>query len=186
MKVRCNATFISALLLSLCLVTSIPAALRNASTWNELYLEWPGVRIYNFLMVLGFAYLGIATIGLIVLWTGYKKRERWAWFVMLNILLCFFFPSSVLAVLLQIRAQNYRWSLLLDLLEPIRDKECWRCLTTVPSRSESSGIKCVAVAMMIGLLTFLVMSIALLLPVKAFFWRQPAAQIKSESPQDQA
>jgi hypothetical protein len=48
MKVRCDSTLISALLLSLCLVTSIPAGLRNASTWKELYFEWPGVKIQNF------------------------------------------------------------------------------------------------------------------------------------------
>ncbi len=186
MKFRCSTTSISALLLSLCLAMMIPAGLRNVSTWRDLYFERPGVKIQNFLMPLGFVYLGIVTIGLIVLWTGYRKRERWAWFVMLIILLCFSFPSSVLPVLLQIRAQNYRWSLLLDLLGSFRDKECWHCLTIVPSRSESVGIGCVTIVILIGLLKFLMMSVALLLPVKAFFWRQPAAQVKAESPHEQA
>ncbi len=171
MKVRCNTTLISALLLSLCLVSFIPAALRNALTWKQLYFEWPGVRIQNYLMPFGFVYLGIVTIGLIVLWTGYRKRQRWAWFVMLIILLCFAFPSSVLPVFLQIRAQNYQWSLLLDLLRASPAEGWWRCLAIRPACCDYVvGIGCVAVGMLIGLLTFLVMSVALLLPVKAFFW----------------
>lgn len=169
MKYRLSSTSISALLLSLCLVTSIPAALRNALTWRELYLEWPGVKVQNFLMPIGFADLGIVAMGLIVLWTGYRKRERWSWFVILTVLLCFSFPSSVLTVLLQIRAQNYRWSYLLDLLGAFRGNGSWNCLTIVPSRSEFVGIECAAVAILLGLLRFLVMSVALLLPIKAFF-----------------
>jgi hypothetical protein len=89
---------------------------------------------------------------------------------MLIILLCFSFPSSVLPVLLQIRAENYRWSYLLDLSWPFREKGWWHCLTIVPSPSEAVGIECVAVVILIGLLEFLVMSVALLLPIKAFFW----------------
>jgi len=182
MKIRFSATLISALLLSLCLVTSIPAALRNASTWKELYLEWPGVKIQNFLMPFGFAYLGIAAIGLIVLWTGYRKRERWAWFVMLIILLCFVFPSSVLPVLLQIRAQNYQWSLLSDLFGTSRELGWWHCITiTKPACCEYVvGIGCVAVGILIGILEFLVMSVALLLPVKAFFWTRSTKQAGSD------
>jgi hypothetical protein len=170
MKVRCNSTLISALLLSLCLAMMIPANLRNVSTWKEVYFEWPGVRIQNFLMPFGFAYLGIVMIGLIVLWTGYRRRERWAWFVMLIILLCFSFPSSVLPVLLQIRAGNYQWSYFLGILGVFREEGWWHCLTIVPSCSKSAGVECVAVVICIGLLKFLVMSIALLLPIKAFFW----------------
>lgn len=93
MKVRCSTTSISALLLSLCLVMSIPEARSNASTWRELTLKLPSGAIWNFLAPLGFADLGIVAIGLIVLWTGYRKRERWAWFVMLIALLFFYFPS---------------------------------------------------------------------------------------------
>jgi cytochrome bd-type quinol oxidase subunit 2 len=181
MKIRCNTTLISALILSLCLVTIIPGALKNASTWKELYFNWPGGKIQNFWMQFGFIYLGIVMIGLIVLWTRYRKRERWAWFVMLIILLCFDFPSSVLPVLLQIRAQNYRWSLLLDLLEPFREPGWWHCLTIKSACCDYVvGIECVAVVMLIGLLRSLVMSVALFLPVKAFFWRSANSKAASE------
>ena len=172
MKSRHGKTEISALLLSLCLLSFIPAALRNVLTWKELYFEWPGVKIQNYLMALGFVYLGIVMIGMIVLWTGYRKRELWAWFVMLTILLCFSFPSAVLPVLLQIRAQNYQWSLLLDLMRASPAEGWWHCLAMTPACCEYAvGIGCMAAHIMIGLLSFLVMLVALLLPIKAFFWR---------------
>jgi len=157
----------------------------NASTWKELYLGWAGGKIQNFWMQFGFIYLGIATIGLIVLWTGYRKRERWAWFVMLVILLCLDFPASVLPVLLQIRAQNYQWSLLMDLLTPFREQGWWHCLAIKPPGYVTS-IECMAVGMLIGLVRSLVMWVALLIPVKAFFWRNPAVNTKAESTQGSA
>lgn len=183
MKVRFSTTSISAVLLSLCLVTIIPAAMMNAATWKELYIEWYGGKMQNFWTQFGFIYLGIAAIGLIVLWTGYRKGERWAWLVMLVILLCFDFPGSVLPVLLQIRAQNYQWSLLLELLTPFREQGWWHCLAIKPP-DYVTGIECVAVGMLIGLVRSLVMWVALLIPVKAFFWRRPAAHLKAESPHE--
>jgi hypothetical protein len=173
MKVRYNSTLISALLLSLCLVTYIPESLRNVLTWNQLYFNWPRchLSLENVLMPLGFAYLGIVAIGLIVLWTGYRKRERWAWFVMLIILLCFSFPSAVLPVLLRICAQNYRWSLLFDLFRASPTEGWWHCLAIRPACCEYSvSVDCAEVRVLIGLLTLLVMAVALLLPVKPLFW----------------
>jgi hypothetical protein len=175
MKSRYSTTSISALLLSLCLITIIPGAIANAATWKELYLDWPGVKIQNYFAPFGFVFLGVATIGLIILWTGYRKRERWAWFIMLIILLCFDFPSSVLPVFLLIRDQNYQWSILLALLTPFREQGWWHCLAIKPA-FYSVGIECVDVGISIGLVRSLVMSVALLIPVRAFFWKQPAAQ----------
>ena len=168
MKIRCSITLISALLFSLCLVMSVPAALGNASTWRELTLKLPYGAIWNFLAPLGFADLGIVAIGLIVLWTGYRKRERWAWFVMLIVLLCFSFPSSVLP--------SYRWSYLLGFLGVLHEGG-WHCLTILPTPSKSVGIGCMTVLTTIGPLKFLVMSIALLLPIKAFFWKHVPPQL---------
>jgi hypothetical protein len=167
LKYRFSTTSISTLLLSLCLVPFISAGLRDASTWNEPFIKMPDGSMWNFMTPLGFVYLGIAMIGLIVLWRGYRKGERWAWFVMLIILLCFSFPSAVLPVLLQIRAQNYQWSLLLDLLRASPPQGRWHCLTSTVSCCV--GIECAAFGMLIDLFAFLVMLVALLLPVKAFF-----------------
>ena len=178
MKFRLSTPSISAWLFSLCLVMSIPAALSNASTWNELTIKLPYGAMWNFLAPLGFAYLGIVAIGLIVLWTGFRKRERWAWFVMVIILLCFSFPSSVLPVLLEIH--RFGWPILVDLLGAFRaDGHCW-IVSLRPNYSV--GIGCAFVPILIGLLSFFVMSVALLLPVKAFFWRpdppQPGVRTK--------
>ena len=102
-------------------------------------------------MPLGFFSLGFQLIGLIVLWTGYRKGERWAWFIMLIILLFFVFPPSALALLvMKMQTPSFEWS---EWFRSIREG--------FPQ----------AVWMAEGVLDFLVMFVALLLPVKAFFWR---------------
>lgn len=169
MKVRCSTTSISAFVLSLCVVTSIPAALSNASTWNELTIKLTLGEMWNSLAPLGFAYLGIVAIGLIVLWTGYRKRERWAWFVMLIALLFFYFSSWVLPVLLY--ARRFGWPYWLELLGAFRTGGWWHCWIASWRPNYSVGIACATALPMIGLVKFLVMAIALLLPVKAFFWK---------------
>jgi len=161
-------------LLSLCLVLSIPAALSNASTWNESTIKLPYGAMWNFLAPLGFAYLGIVAIGLIVLWTGYRRRERWAWFVLLIVLSFFYFPSNVLPVLLQIR--RFGWPYLLYLLGAFRAGGWWYCLIASLRPGSSAGMANWAIATMIRPLEFLVMLIALLLPAKAFFWRPSPSQ----------
>jgi hypothetical protein len=168
-KSRCSTTSVSALILSLCLVLSIPSALSLASGWNELSLKLPcNGAIWNFETPLGFASLGIAAIGLIVLWTGYRKVERWAWFVMLIILLSFSFPSSVLPVLLEIH--RFGWSIFLDLFGAFRGGEWLHCWIVSLRPNYSNGIACATVLILSGLLNFLLMLLALLLPIKAFFW----------------
>ncbi len=161
MKIRCNTTLISALLLSLGLVALIPGSLRFASTWRDLYLYGiPGMGTPNLLMILGFHSLGLEIIGLIVLWTGYRKRERWAWFVMLTILLFLVFPPHVLTVLVTVQSSGPDvWS---QWFQYIREGD-W------PS-----------IWIAVGVLTFLVMLVALLLPIKAFFWRSANSKAADE------
>jgi biopolymer transport protein ExbD len=125
--------------------------------------------MWNFETPLGFAYIGILAIGLIVLWTGYRKKERWAWFVMLIILFCFSFPSSVLPVLLQIH--RFGWSVLRDLFGASWGGEWLHCWIVSLRPNYSVGIACVPVLILSGLVKFLVMLAALLLPIKAFFWK---------------
>jgi hypothetical protein len=153
MNVRSSATSISALVLSLCLVTSIPAALSNASTWNELTIKLPLGSMWNFLAPLGFAYLGIVAIGLIVLWAGYRKRERWAWFVMLIALLFFYFPSYVLPVVLQ--SQRFGWPHLLDFLGIFREGGWWHCWIASLRPNYIGGLACVPLEILIRPLEFL-------------------------------
>ena len=136
--------------------------------------------MWNFETPLGFAYIGIVAIGLIVLWTGYRKKERWAWLVMLIILLCFSFPSSALPVLLQIH--RFGWPILLDLFGAFRGGEWLHCWIVSLRPNYSSGIACMPVLILSSLLNFLVMLVALLLTIKAFFWEpiptQPGMRTK--------
>jgi hypothetical protein len=150
LKTHFNTTLISVLVVSACLIELIPGSLRFASTWKEIYFEMPGFKEQNFLMQLGFCALGLEMIGLIVLWTGYRKKERWAWFVMLIILLFFVFPLNVLTLLLDMQTPSFAW---LAWLQGIREGD-------PPS-----------IGAAVGVLNFLVMLVALLLPIKAFFFR---------------
>jgi hypothetical protein len=148
-KSYCNTTSISALLLSLCLITVVPESLKSALTWREPYTVMP----------LGLYSLGFVMIGLIVLWTGYRKRERLAWFVMLIILFFYIFPSGFLPLLLQ------------NTIEP---EIFGPNLSTIDLSSEIKWIlegNRMAIGLMMELLVFPVMLIALLLPIKAFFWK---------------
>jgi hypothetical protein len=166
MRIRCNTTLISALLMSLCLIFFIPTSLQFASTWNTLYFyEAPGFQEPNLLMPLGFCSLGFEVIGLIVLWTGYRKKECWAWFVMLSILLFFVFPDNVLKLLLEMQTPAFQWSYWFNGIREVY----WPSILTA-----------------VGVLDFLVMAVALLLPIKAFFWRHPPAQVKAKSLHEQA
>jgi hypothetical protein len=154
MRIRCNTTLISTLLMSLSLIGLIPGSLRFASTWRELYFS-PGLHIENDRMIIGFYALGLVLIGLIVLWTGFRQRERWAWFVMLVILLFFIFPGYVLKQL--VIAYEHKLGLS-DFLQLIPNT--WAGDWQSPS----------SIGILLGALTFVVMLVALLLPVKAFFW----------------
>jgi hypothetical protein len=179
MKLRCNTTLISALLISLCLVISTPTSLELASTWKVVLYQCTLEQEHHFLeenrmMPVGLYSLGFEIIGLIVLWTGYRKKERWSWFVMVIILLFFVFPSIVLPQILPITQdpvpfklvfpQYFYYGLYIEILKGNH----------------------LAIWIAIGQLTFPVMAAALLLPIKAFFWRQPAAQLKAESPHKRA
>jgi len=159
MKFRCNVTVVSAVSLSLCLLLPLPGNLRLASTWREHYLIVGNYRPQNFMAPLGFCELGIQIIGLIVLWTGYRRRERLAWFVMFVILWCFFFPLYVLGIILDLQTVSFQFSTWIDGIRDGYGPSIWAAE---------------------GVLVFLVMLVALILPVKAFFWR--SASTKSLDP----
>ena len=151
---------ISALLMSLCLMFFIPASLQAASTWKTLYFDVAhGLREQNLLMPLGFCALGFEVIGLIVLWTGYRKMERWAWLLMFCILLFFVFPSNVLKLLLEMQTPAFQWSYWFN---GIRDGYRPGIMTAM------------------GVLDFLVMTVALFLPIKAFFWNKHTPAVNHE------
>lgn len=144
---------ISSILLSICLVSLVPASLRFASTWRSSYFDVGDFKEQNLLVLLGFYSLGLEVVGLIVVWTGFRKRERRAWFLMLVILLFFSFPANVLKLLLDMQTSPSEWS---SLIQGIR-KGYWPSIWVA-----------------FGIIDFITMVFALLLPIKAFF-RRPSA-----------
>jgi len=161
MKISWSTTLVSALFLTVCLVTFIPVGVKFASTWREPYIEGGMIKEQNYLTLLGFFSLGFVFIGLITLWTGYRRKERWAWLVMLAIIACFVFPGNVLPPLL-ISAQDgtgFHWSYWFGM-------RWWG--DPLPMRFA------------LGVLNFIVMLIALLLPVRAFWFSPPKSKTMDE------
>lgn len=149
---RYSPVLVSAVLQSLCLLSFVPGSLKSISTWRDATFEAGGYRTENLIMPLGCCFLGMALIGVTILWTAYRKNERWAWFAMLIVLVCFLFGGNMVPVVRMVYPPYFQWVLWFDCLRA----GDWRgiCLM-VPEAG----------------LPVLVMLLALLLPIKAFFWR---------------
>lgn len=151
MRISWSTTLISALILTVCLIAFIPVGVKFALTWREPYIQGGMLREQNYFTILGFSSLGFVTIGLITLWTGYRKKEPWAWLIMLIIVLCFVFPGNVLPPLL-IGLQDgtgVQWSYWFEI-------KWW---------GDPLGMR-----FGLGVLNFVVMLIALCLPIKTFWF----------------
>lgn len=147
-NIRLNIVSFSAGILTLCLLSLVPASLHWASTWRDLNIALPGISVQNFYMPLGFYSLGIELIGIVVIWTGFVRQQRVAWFVMLIIALLFVVPLNGLKLMLQMHASIITWS---DLVQGVRAGGGPMTWTVI------------------GALTFVAMLVGLLLPVSAFF-----------------
>ena len=158
MRYRLNTVLVSSIILSLSLAALIPPNLSFASTWRRQYLQGgPGFWTQNYLMPIGFASLAIVMVSLIVVWAAYLKTARWAWFCMLIVVWIFVFPVYVLPLLLHIiqSGNPRRWS----------DWSAW-----IGSAVRAPGVDRDAIK---GPCDFLIMGIALLLPVRSFFFKHP-------------
>jgi hypothetical protein len=158
MRIHFDAVSISSVLLTLSLLALVPHNLQYASTWQQLYVQ-ESSRLYvqNWFMPIGFASLALVLVGLIVIWSGYIARERSAWFVMFVIVWVFAFPVHVLPLLLH-------W---LRAPESI-DWPAWFWGVVRGSELDRAAAK--------GPLDFLLMAVALFLPIKPFFRRSRAAR----------
>lgn len=136
--------------MSIAFIGLIPGSLRFASTWNQLD-EIPHLHIENLRMIIGFYSLGFSFTGLMVIWNWFRKCERWAWFVMLTITLFFVFPGYVLRQIVLTYELKLGYSDIIQLLQYAR-------------AGNEQGI-----GVVMGWITFLVMLVALLIPVKTFF-----------------
>jgi hypothetical protein len=155
MRIRRDSAFISAVLFTIALLAFFPESLIDASTWRkesiEVVADW--LFLGNYYAPLGFACLTIYLVGLIVIWSGYVQRARWAWFVMCVIVWVFAFPTLMLPVLRRLPVNVSAW-----FREALKENG--------PSRYHAKAT-----------LVFLLMVVALFLPVKSFFRKQSAQQI---------
>lgn len=158
MRIRSDAIFISSVLFTIALIALIPHNLQLASTWHHRVLPEGRNWIQNYFMPMGFASLTVVFVGLIVIWAGYIRQVRWAWFVMLVIVLVFAFPVYMLPVSLEVRAAagSINWSAWF-----------WNAVSGPGIYRDYAK----------GPLDFVLMLIALFLPIRSFFRRRyPRAQ----------
>jgi hypothetical protein len=162
LRVRLDIVSISGVLLTLCLLYLVPKHLQFASTWRERQiLEADRFVRYNFESLLGFASLALFIIGLIVIWTGYQKRERTAWFIMLVFVCFYFIPVYLVDTFLDIRKVGWRW---------------WPGVVQDAMEGRPFALGAIR-----GLVILALMTIALLVPIRAFFGKKPTL-----SPGDQS
>src|ERR1700681_4355555 len=82
-KVKSTKVTVSCVLLTICLLALLPRTLDYTSTWKQVALqESDTLWVSNYLAPLGFSSLAIITIALTVIWTGYRERVGWTWFVL--------------------------------------------------------------------------------------------------------
>jgi hypothetical protein len=84
-KSQHKMVFVSSLLFTTALVFRAPDCLRNAMYTKDIVLQ-----------TVGFASLSNILVGLLVVWTGFIRRYRWAWFVMFIIVWVWAFPAFLL------------------------------------------------------------------------------------------
>jgi hypothetical protein len=150
MRIRADSVFISSVLFTIALLCLIPAGLRNALAGRHemVFAELDaGFRAEaQTASYLGVACLAIILVGLIVIWTGYVRRARSAWLVMFVVAWVWAFPLFVLPLFRGTIILSFSDSLYSAIYQP---------------GSPRSWVESV--------LIFLLMVIALLLPIKSFF-----------------
>ncbi len=152
MKIRRDSVFISAVLFTIALLCALPVFLRNAlegygsktSVVNDLCC---GLYLHT-IGDLGVASFAIIFIALIITWAGYAKCLRSAWFAMFVVVWGWAFPLLALPLF---KVKNLRYLTFFDLLY---------------GAIHGNGYSRIWVK---GILTFSLMVIALLLPIKSFF-----------------
>jgi hypothetical protein len=150
MRTRIDSVFISSVLFTVALVCLIPTFWANVITdHDKIWLAKldDGYRAAaRTTSDLSLACLAVILIGLIVVWTGYIKRVRWTWAVMFIVVWVWAFPLLVLPLL------GHKRSLSIP--------EWIYTAVSYPGTAR-------AWAEMV--LIFLLMVIALLLPIRSFF-----------------
>jgi len=157
MKIRADSVFVSSVLFTIALICLIPAALWNLQSLHDEVLISKldaGFRAQALTAnYLGFACLAIILIGVIVIWTGYVNRSRSAWLVMSVLTWVWAFPLFV--------SPLFRGKIVVTFAEWLRDAISEPGLPRTLTES---------------VLIFLLMLIALTLPIRAFFFRRESTE----------
>ena len=88
MGIRRDVLFVSSVLFTIALVALVPSQWENALSGRYTSNQNAGQAVHN----LGIAGLAIISIALIVIWTGYIKGLRSAWFIMSIVVWAWAFP----------------------------------------------------------------------------------------------
>ena len=153
MKIRADSVLISSVLFTVALLCLIPPGLALAFTGHDRMalakLDAGFQAAAQTMGEIGAACLAIILIGLIVTWTGYVKRVRWTWFVMFIIVWGWAFPLLILPII--------------EMRKGISLTEWFRT-----AMREAGPYRDLAKMVLI----FMLMLIALTLPIRAFFFRR--------------
>ena len=152
MRIRRDSLFVSSMFFTIALLCLIPTFWANVLTGRDEMALWKldaGDRhAAETMSQLSVASLAVILIGLIVVWMGYTKRERWTWPVMFILVWVWAFPLLV-------------WPVVLPLFRHTLMFSEW--LYTAINHPGSAR------AWAESVLIFLLMVIALLLPIRRFF-----------------
>ena len=154
LRIRLDSVSVSGVLLTISLLSLVPSSLKVASTWKERVI-WVTDKFlrYNYESLLAFASLALIIIGITVIWTGYQKRFRSSWFILVVFVCVYFVPVYLLDISLAMRTVGWPWW-----PELVRQVKAGR-----PLAQDAA----------ICLITLTLMLIALVLPVRAFFGKKP-------------
>jgi len=160
MKIRRDTVFISSVLFTIALLGLVPPFFENAFAGHDKAafqrLDW-ALRLYSRLMDLfSIAALAIVLIGLIVTWAGYVNKVRWTWFVMFVIVWGWAFPVLVFP---DVVYPLYRGALVVP--------GFFGMIGLIREALHEPGFARHLVQLIV---IFVLMVIALVLPMKAFFW----------------
>jgi len=162
-RFRFDRVTVSSVLFSLCLLVLMSWSLKWCATWptRVVWVTDKAARL-NYEASISFAELALEIIALIVIWTSYQKRMRWSWFVMVVFVLVYFLPVHLLDVLLDVKRVGWQW---------------WPAVV----RDAREG-RPFAVGALEEIAISILMAIALLVPVGAFFGKKrplpPGSQSK--------
>ncbi len=161
LRVRLDSVSISGVLLTVCLLTIARWDLKFVATWRTRHWDMGRLAIPNYDASIAFASLALVIIGLIVIWTGYQKRTRWSWFIMVVFVCVYFVPANLVDVFLDISRVGWRW---------------WPGVVQDAMEGRPFALGAIK-----GLAILALMIIALLLPSRAFFGKKPTLSSGDQS-----